>query len=116
MRWIHGIYGFGANWRILFLMLSRLSCFLSTHVSFWYFFYTGPGSTDKCFFLAGSAFELSSPQTIITPHYFTYHFSLNQRKHFIMADQLPLAELSIQNKIRQHDETAQPIKTKKIHP
>jgi hypothetical protein len=33
-----------------------------------------------------------------------------------MADQLPLAKLSIQNKIHQHDETTQPIKTKKIHP
>jgi hypothetical protein len=116
MRWIHGIYGFGTNWRILFLLLSHLSCFLSTHVSFWYFFYTGPGSTEKRFFLAGSAFEPSSPQRIITPHYSTYHFSLNQHKHIIMAYQLPLAELSIQNKIHQHDETSQPIKTKKMHP
>ncbi len=33
-----------------------------------------------------------------------------------MVDQLPLAKLSIQNKICQHDETTQPIKTKKIHP
>ncbi len=81
-----------------------------------YFFYTGPGSTEKRFFLAGSAFEPFSPQTIITPHYSTNHFSLNQHKHIIMANQLPLAELSIQNKIRQHDETMQPIKTKKIHP
>ncbi len=33
-----------------------------------------------------------------------------------MADQLPLAKLSIQNKIHQQDETTQPIKMKKIHP
>ncbi len=33
-----------------------------------------------------------------------------------MADRLPLAELSIQNKIRPPAETTQPIKTKKVHP
>ena len=68
------------------------------------------------FFL--QALHLNHPphKMIITPHYSTYHFSLNQHKHIIMADQLPLAKLSIQNKIHQHDETTQPIKTKKIHP
>ena len=35
---------------ISFLLLSRISCFLSTHVSFWYLFYTGPGSTENIFF------------------------------------------------------------------
>jgi hypothetical protein len=33
-----------------------------------------------------------------------------------MADRLPLAELSIQNKLRPPTETTQPIKTKKAHP
>ncbi len=41
---------------------------------------------------------------------------MNQHKHIIMADRLPLAKLSIQDRIGQHDETMQPIKTKKIHP
>jgi hypothetical protein len=33
-----------------------------------------------------------------------------------MADCLPLAKLSIQNKIRPPTETTQPIKMKKVHP
>ena len=47
---------------ISFLLLSCISCFLSTHVSFWYFFYTGPGSTEnRFFFLTGCVFDPSSP-------------------------------------------------------
>ena len=32
MWWIHGTYEFGTNWRILVLLLSRLSCFLFTRL------------------------------------------------------------------------------------
>jgi hypothetical protein len=52
----------------LSLLLSRLSCFLPTHVSFWHFFYTGPSSTETIF-LSGSTFKPSpSTKMIITPH------------------------------------------------
>jgi hypothetical protein len=46
----------------------------------------------------------------------TYHFSLNQHKNIIMVDQLPLAKLSIQNKMCPPARNMQPIKTKKAHP
>ena len=45
-----GNYNFGTNQRNS-LLLSRLSCFLSTHVSLLRFFYTGPWSTETIFSL-----------------------------------------------------------------
>jgi len=55
-------------------------------------------------------------QTIITPCFSsTYHFSLIPTQHIIMTNHLPLAKLSIQNKICLPAETKQPIKEKKVH-
>ena len=42
-------------------------------------------------------------------------FIKTNTEHIIMTDRLPLAELSIQNKILPPAETTQPIKTKKVH-
>ena len=53
-----GNYNFGANQRNS-LLLSRLSCFLSTHVSLLRFFYTGPWSMETVFSLSGSTFKPS---------------------------------------------------------
>ena len=87
-------YNFGANQRNS-LLLSRLSCFLSTHVSLLRFFYTGPWSMETIFSLSGSTFKPSQNhlrKTITTPHpphivgnpvfLHTYHFSLNQHKTY----------------------------------
>ena len=65
-----GNYNFGANQRNS-LLLSRLSCFLSTHVSLLRFFYTGPWSMETIFSLSGSTFKPSQnhlQKTITTPH------------------------------------------------
>ena len=65
-----GNYNFGANQRNS-LLLSRLSCFLSTHVSLLRFFYTGPWSMETIFSLSGSTFKPSQNhlrKTITTPH------------------------------------------------
>ena len=102
----------------LSLLLSWLSCFLSTHVSFWHFFYTGPSSVETIFSsLPGSMFK-PSPFTkmIITPHFPPHTLFHWTDTIFIMADQLPLAKLSIQNKMGPPAENMQPIKTKKAHP
>ncbi len=53
-----GNYNFGANQRNSLLM-SQLSCFLSTHVSLLRFFYTGSWSMETVFSLSGSTFKPS---------------------------------------------------------
>ena len=77
-------YNFGANQRNS-LLLSQLSCLLSTHVYLLRFFYTGPWSMETIFSLSGSMFKPSQKhlqKTITTPHPPTYHFSLNQHKTY----------------------------------
>ena len=55
-----GNYNFGANQRNS-LLLSQLSCFLSTHVSFLQFFYTGPWSMETVFSLRLYIQTISKP-------------------------------------------------------
>jgi hypothetical protein len=69
----------------LSLLLSRLSCFLSTHVSFWCFFSTEPWSQGNRFSLS-QALHSNHLKTIsgkrssyLIP--LTYHFSSNQHKN-----------------------------------
>ena len=83
---------------------------------FWYFFNTGPGSTDFFFFSQAVCLNHLHHKNNCHTSFLHTPIFIESTQHIIMADRLPLAELSIQNKIRPPAETTQPIKTKKVHP
>ncbi len=82
---------------------------------FGYLLYTGPSSTENLFFSQAVFLTIS---TTNDHHSSSLHtpFFIEPTQYIIMTGCLPLAKLSIQNKIRPPAEMTQPIKMKKVHP